>query len=274
MSSANSVRDARPALSCFIRTKNEARMIGSVIAAVQAVAREVIIVDCGSTDQTVAIAEGLGARVIHQDWLGNGHQKRFGEQACSHDMVLDLDADEIVSPELAQEIEAALSRDVIAPIYALKLVTVPPTGKAWSNHAIAYRNKLYDRRVVQAPAHAAWDQFEVPRSIVPQKLSSPLFHYSYRDLTQVVEKLNRVSLVRAREGKRRTRAAAGFRVVCALPVYFLKHYLQRGHYKNGVYGFSIALISAFGRWLRDAKTYEDHLVEEALKNRSDQASKR
>lgn len=254
------IPDLRPPLSCYIRTKNEERMIGSVIAAASAVAREVVIVDCGSTDQTIAIAERLGARVIHQPWLGNGRQKRAGEDACTYDMVLDLDADEIVSSELATEIADVFNAGTIAPVNAIKLITIPPVGKPWLNHAIAYRNKLYDRRIVRAPDHAAWDQFEVPKSVATRKLKSALYHHSFRDLTQFIDKLNRVSLVRAREGKTRSRVSAGLRVIFALPVYFLKHYLQRGHYKTGVYGFSIAMSSAFGRWMRDAKTYEDHLA--------------
>lgn len=235
-------------------------MIGSVVAAALTVAREVIVIDCGSTDQTVAIAEGLGARVIQQSWLGNGFQKRVGEDACQYDLVLDLDADEIVSPELAQEIIALFEAGTLAPINALKLVTVAPVGKPWLNHAIVYRNKLYDRRVVRQPAHAAWDQFDVPKSATVKRLDGALFHYSYRDLTQVIDKFNSYSLLRSRSGKKRSRRAAALRIVFGLPVYFVKHYFQRGHYKNGVYGFAIAMISAFGRWLSDAKTYEDYMA--------------
>jgi len=235
-------------------------MIGSVIVAALAVAREVVVIDSGSTDQTVAIAEGLGARVIHQAWLGNGFQKRIGEEACLYDMVLDIDADEVISPELAGEIAAQFEAGTLASVNGLKLVTVPPVGKPWLKHAIAYRNKLYDRRVIRQPEHAVWDQFNVPKSIGVKKIDAPLYHYSYRDLTQIIEKYNWYSLARARHGKRRGRLTSGLRVVFAFPIYFFKHYIQRGHYRNGVYGFSIAFISAFGRWLSDAKTYEDYLV--------------
>jgi Glycosyltransferases involved in cell wall biogenesis len=235
-------------------------MIGAVVAAALKVAREVVVVDCGSTDHTVAIVEQLGARVVHQPWLGNGFQKRIGEEACLYDILLDLDADEIVSPELADDIAEQFAAGTLAPVCALKLVTVPPVGKPWLHHAIAYRNKLYDRRVVRQPAHAVWDQFEVPKTINVRRLAAPLYHHSYRDLTQVVDKYNSYSLARSRQGKKRSRFAAGFRVIFALPVYFLKHYFQRGHYRTGIYGFSIAMIAAYGRWLSDAKTYEDHLA--------------
>src|SRR5262245_37477804 len=93
-------------VSCYIRTFNEERKIGEVVAAVRAVVDEVIVVDSGSTDATVAIAQAAGAWVIHQEWLGNGRQKRFAEEQCRNDFLLDLDADEVVSLALAEEIRA------------------------------------------------------------------------------------------------------------------------------------------------------------------------
>src|SRR4030088_3299263 len=107
-------------VSCYIRTLNEERLLGKVIAAVRDVVDEVVIVDCGSTDATVAIAQAAGARMVHQPWLGHGRQKRFGEDLCRNDFLLDLDADEIVSPGLAAEIRALLAfGPAPMPIYEL-----------------------------------------------------------------------------------------------------------------------------------------------------------
>jgi glycosyltransferase involved in cell wall biosynthesis len=248
-------------VSCYIRTFNEARKIGEVVAAARAVADEVVVVDSGSTDATVAIAEAAGARVIRQDWLGNGRQKRFAEEQCRHDFLLDLDGDEVVSPALAEEIRALFSggRPPLS-IYLLELVMVPPTGRPWHGFWLARRAKLYDRRVVRAPDHKAWDQFVVPPGVEVGCLSAPLLHYSFRDITHLVAKLNRTSTVRATETHRRGRLAVAARVLFAFPVYFMKHYLQRGLIRAGVYGFALASILAYGRWLRDAKMYESILL--------------
>ncbi len=78
-------------------------MIGRAIAAARDAVAEVVVVDSGSTDATLAIAEAAGARVFRQEWLGNGRQKRFAEDQCRNDFVLDLDADEVVTPALAAE---------------------------------------------------------------------------------------------------------------------------------------------------------------------------
>src|SRR5437762_10191690 len=116
-------------VSCYIRTLNEERLLGQVVAAAREVVDEVVIVDSGSKDATVAIAQAAGARVIHQEWLGNGRQKRFAEDQCRNDFVLDLDADEVVSPALAAEIRALFAAGPPPlPIYELRLVTVPPSA--------------------------------------------------------------------------------------------------------------------------------------------------
>ena len=249
-------------LSCYIRTLNEERFIGRVIAAARQVVDEIVIVDSGSTDATIVIAQAAGARVVHQQWLGNGRQKRFAEEQCRNDFLLDLDADEVVSSALAAEIRALFAAGPPPlPIYELRLVTVPPVGKPWTNISVAYRRKLYDRRVVRAPDHKAWDQFEVPPGVEVGRLAGDLLHYSFRDLTQLVEKLNRVSTVRARDGKKSGRVAVAVRVLFAWPFYFVKHYLFRGLYRAGIYGIVLAAISANGRWLRDAKMYERILAD-------------
>jgi glycosyltransferase involved in cell wall biosynthesis len=251
-------------VSCYIRALNEERKLGDVIAAVRGLVDEVVVVDSGSTDATVAIAEAAGARVIRQEWLGNGRQKRFAEDHCRNDFLLDLDADEVVSPELADEIRCLFADGPpCRPIYRLKLVTVPPHGRPWYGFWTAHRAKLYDRRVVRAPDHKAWDQFIVPAGVEVGSLSGPLFHHSFRDLAHLVAKLNRVSTVRATETRQRRRVAVGLRVLFAFPVYFLKHYVHRGLFRAGIYGVALASILAYGRWLRDAKMYERIALERA-----------
>ncbi|HWE22026.1 MAG TPA: glycosyltransferase family 2 protein [Hyphomicrobiaceae bacterium] len=252
-------------VSCYIRTFNEERKIGEVVAAVRDVVDEIVLVDNGSTDATVAIAKSHGARVIHQEWLGRGRQKRFAEEQCRNDYLLDLDADEVVSPELGAEIRALFANGPPAfPVYELKLVIVPPVGKPWWNVAVAHRRKLYDRRVVRQPDHLAWDQFELPEGVAVGRLSGAVMHYSFRDLEHMMQKLNIVSSIRAKETRRhRGRWEVGSRVLFAFPVYFLKHYALRGYYRLGVYGVATAAILAYGRWLRDAKMYERLLAERA-----------
>jgi glycosyltransferase involved in cell wall biosynthesis len=253
------VRQAGPPISCYIRTLNEERRIRDVVRAAFQVADEVVLIDSGSTDATVAIAKEEGARVIAQPWLGNGRQKRVGEEAAIHDWLLDLDADEVVTPELAAEIRGAFEAGPQFHVYELTLVIVPPFGEPWHNFKRAHRIKLYDKRHIRMPDHAAWDQFDVPRGEKVGKLRQPIMHFAFTGIEHVMAKLNRVSSVRARESKLKPLWNVSLRVVFGLPVYFLKEYFMHGLIRGGIYGFAFACAIAFGRWLRDVKMYERHL---------------
>jgi glycosyltransferase involved in cell wall biosynthesis len=232
-------------------------MIGEVVRAARAAVDEVVVVDSGSTDDTIALAEAAGARVIRQDWLGNGRQKRFAEDQCRNDWLLDLDADEIVAPALAEEIRALFMRgEPQFSIYRTPVAIAPPLGRAWIGFGGVVRHKLYDRRIVRAPDHSAWDQFEIPAGARTGALRSPLLHYAFEDTGRLIDKLNRNSSTRARELALKPLPVLILRIFFGLPFYVAKRYLLDGLFRGGVYGFSFSVMSGFGRWMRDVKMYE------------------
>lgn len=249
-----------PLISCYIRAKNEERLIADVIRAALAVADEVIVIDSGSTDRTVELAEQVGARVVLSPWLGGGKQKRLGEDAAKHDWLLDLDADEIVTPELAKEINALfVNGEPPFSVYELILITAPPIGAPWWNATVAKRKRLYDRRKVRARDHAGWDQLEIPSHMRVERLKSPILHYSFRNLAQLNEKFNRNSTSRADNTELKPLLWVVLRLCFARPFYFCQHYFMRGIWRCGLYGWAVANIAAHGRWLKDAKMLEKHL---------------
>ncbi len=247
----------RAPLSAFIRTRNEARLIGAVVQAALAVADEVVVVDSGSTDDTAAIAQGAGARVIRQHWLGNGRQKRFAEEQCRHDWLLDLDADEIVTPALAAEIAALFAAGApAARIYRTPVAIAPPVGEPWIGFGGVVRHKLYDRRAVRAPDHEAWDQFDIPAGEKVGALKAPILHYAFADARHLIDKLNRNSTTRAEALAPKPLPVLILRIFLGLPFYVGKRYFLDGLFRGGVYGFAFSMMSGFGRWMRDVKMYE------------------
>ena len=122
-------------LSVFIIAKDEADRIGGTIQAVRTSATTSWS-SIRSTDATQAVAAGLGARVIHHPWPGYGPQKRFAEEQCRHDWILNVDADEVVPEELAREIRALFAAAAPAPAYRIEIAEIfPGEGRP---HRFAY----------------------------------------------------------------------------------------------------------------------------------------
>lgn len=249
-------------LSVYFRTHNEAHHIARSIAAARRLTDDIVVVDDGSTDATVEIARSAGTRVILQPWLGNGHQKRVAEDHCLYDFLLDLDADEVISESLQDEIAALWTAN--GPkfsVYKMPSIMVSPITGLPAHYTRVYHCRLYDRRVVRAPAHGVWDQFKVPRGVKVGTLEGVILHHTYRTFDDLSAKLNRVSTRRVETVRERSRLAVAIRVLFGMQFYFAKHLLQRGLIRGGVYGVALARIHAHARWLRDAKAFERLLTE-------------
>jgi glycosyltransferase involved in cell wall biosynthesis len=104
--------NSQPDLSIVMIAMNEERTIGETLTAIKSIAREIIVVDSGSTDNTKEVAAECGARVLHRDWKGYADQKNFALDQAACSWVLSIDADEILSPELVTEIRNMLGSNV------------------------------------------------------------------------------------------------------------------------------------------------------------------
>ncbi|WP_375457272.1 glycosyltransferase family 2 protein [uncultured Methylobacterium sp.] len=245
-------------ISIFIIARNEADRIGATIRAVRDLTDDLVVVDSGSTDGTQALAASLGARVIHNDWPGYGPQKRFAEDLCRHDWLLNLDADEVVPPDLAANIRALFADgEPSRPAWRIAIAEVFPgedRPHPWAYALTPVRLYRRDRgRYAPSPVH---DRVELQPSVVAGRLKGVIHHFSVRSLGDQLDKLNRYSDQQADDLAARGIALPTWRIFVELPGNFLKAYVGRRHCVRGVYGFLTAMNYAIARHLRIAKHYE------------------
>ncbi|MGE4127695.1 MAG: glycosyltransferase family 2 protein [Hyphomicrobiaceae bacterium] len=247
-------------LSTLIRTKNHAGMIGQVIAAAGALGGEIVVIDSGSTDGTIEIAENAGARVVSNPWPGFGPQRRFGEEQCGHDMIFSLDADEIVTADMAREVRAHFVPGPPPRLMVVRKAMIMPHHDRPPPWGFAHEQVLiYDRRVARTSPNPNWDKLDITVKDKPVTIRAPLWHYSLEDWHQAVGKANYIAKLAADTmDKPRSRFGLLVRLVIEFPVTFLKFYFLRRYFLAGVEGFNMAVVTAFGRWLRIAMMLERH----------------
>lgn len=240
-----------PPLTCFIIAKNEADRIGRTIASVQGLASEIVVIDSGSTDGTQAIAEAAGARVIFNAWPGFGQQKRFGEDQCGHNWLLNLDADEVVSPQLSAEIRALFTNGDPAPAaFWLDDRIVYPGQAAPRRFARDHRFlRLYDRRRARFADSTLFDNVHSGNEPTG-RLKNPLYHFTVRSLDDLIAKCDERARYNAAFAKPKPKAILAVRLVTEFPLSFFKYYIWRTHIFGGLMGFQYAMIMSFYRFVR------------------------
>lgn len=245
-------------VSIFLIAQNEADRIGDAIRAVRDLTDDLVVVDSGSTDGTQSVAEALGARVILNSWTGFGPQKRFGEEQCRHDWLLNIDADEVVPATLKAEIRGLFAtgqppREAleigIAEIFPGETVPHPWSYTTW-------RVRLYRKDMGRYSASTVHDSVELAPNVGVKRLKTRIHHYSVRSLGHQIEKLNRYSDQQADDLASRGQSIPTWRVFFEFIGAFAKAYVGRRHFVRGVYGFLTAMNYAFSRHLRVAKDYE------------------
>lgn len=242
------------ALSVVIITYNEEKNIVRCLKSVQW-ADEVLLVDSGSDDQTCALAKDMGATVVSQSWLGFGPQKRFATAQAKHDWVLSLDADEWLSPELSQAIQTLLASQPEPSAYQVRRRHYF-MGKLL-RYGISYPDditRLYHRQI------ANWNENPVHESVQYQDSTSfvqgDLLHESAPSLDRYIAKLNQYTTIQATQNKT---CSITFLHLSLLPCWqFLRGYVFKLGFLDGVPGLCHNIIAAFNCFLRYAKRREHH----------------
>ena len=239
-------------LSLVLITLNAGARLRDVLASVP-FADEIIIVDSGSTDETAVIATEFGARFEQHAWAGFGPQKAHAVSLARNDWVLCLDADEALSSELARSIRSAFRAGLPDyPVYRLARCNVF-MGRPLK-HGEGYPD--YNTRLFRRDA-ARWSDDivheHVLSEIAPRTLQGDLLHYSADDLKVYLDKQNRYTSLAAERALARGEAAPLARIVLSPVTRFLKFWLVRGGWRDGLPGFVHIVIGCQNSFMKYVK---------------------
>lgn len=241
---------AREPLSAVIIARDCAHQLGPCLDSI-AFAEEVLVVDSGSSDGTPELARARGARVIQHEWLGFGRQKQYATEQAANEWVLSIDADERVTPQLRASIEMALC----APQW--RAYQFPRCNRflgRYLRHGEGYPDwslRLFDRR------HARWSDDTVHERVLTLgpvgRLAGDLLHDSAQSLEDYLAKQNHYTTLAARNLIEQGSRGSTVRVLLSPLVRFVKFYILRRGFLDGVPGFIHIAIGCFNSFIKYGK---------------------
>jgi len=241
-------------ISVTLLTKNEEKNIRRCIEALSFV-DQIVVVDSGSTDNTIPLALELGAEIHEIEWNGFGEARKFAHSKCTNEWVLVVDADEVVSPELAKEIKNLKKDSEIGGYYFNSLISF--LGK-WIYHSGWRPN--YTPRLYRRDSSSYEDNRLVHEKVkINGKmayLKGDFYHFSYPDIDTYMSKQKLYSSLGAEQLYKDGKKFRMSKLVLSPIAKFFRHYIQYAGFLDGVEGFLIATLSSMSVMLKYLKLRE------------------
>jgi len=244
-------------ITLVVMTHNEAKSIARCLDSVP-FAAEKLVIDSGSTDDTLAIAQAHGARVVHQDWLGFGPQRNFATTQCGNEWILALDADEYLSPELAAELQKRLPQLMASDICAafLRRATIyMGAPMRWYLPSVGEKMaRLFHRD------RARWTDVRVHESLrfdgPSVTLKAPFNHENNPSLPQKQIKVLRYAELKCLDWLEKNKPVRMWQTPFVFLLAFIKDYFFRLAFLDGWRGFVIAQTAASYAAYKRMRYYE------------------
>jgi glycosyltransferase involved in cell wall biosynthesis len=243
------------AVSAVIITYNEETIISKTLSQLSW-CDEIIIIDSGSTDKTVEICEDYGCSVYYRSFNGFGEQKRYGVSKAKYDWVLCIDADEILTDSLVEEIQEELNAKEILPSafqMSLNLVFLNKVFK-YGKELNCTRIRLFNKQ------SGNWDGAVVHEKVIVdgdiKQLKGKILHYSYSSYSEFLKKIDLYSALGAKKllhkGKKKSRLV----IILGIPFNFFKYYVLDRNFLNGFQGFSWSVLNSLYHFIKYLKLQE------------------
>ena len=245
-----------PKISVVIIAFNEAPNIHRCIESVRSFANEIVVVDSMSADSTGPLCEAMGCKVFRREFDGYGTQKQFAVDQAAYDCVFSIDADEVVTGKLAEEIVHLFRTPDLAEAGFTMCFSLVYQGRKLKHGGAGSDQhlRLFNRQ------KGGFTRVKVHEGIVVtgkvSRLKGEVLHYSYRNLTHHLEKLNYYTTSAAegyvQKGKRFSRTW----VILKFPLSFIQFYILKGGFLDGYPGFLWSLLAALYAVMKIAKSVE------------------
>jgi len=238
-------------ISATIITYNEERNLPRAIESLRC-ADEVLVLDSGSSDRTVELAEKLGARVIESPWLGYAKQKNLAAERASYDWILSIDADESLSEALEGEIWHLKKAEPDCDAY-----TMPRMARylgRWIRHSGWYPDRkvrLYHRSKAHWEGDFVHESLKVTGSL--GHLQGNLLHFTCDSLAEHMKTMDRYTTLAAEQLVETKQPISWARLICVPPWTFFNTYVLKAGFLDGVEGLAIANMAALYNFLKYAK---------------------
>ena len=246
----------RQALSVLVVARNEEAQLPDCLASA-AFADEIIVVLDRSSDRSAEIARGAGARLIEGGWPVEADRRNTGIAGCSGPWILELDADERISPELSSELEQVLAAPD-ADFYLIPFHNF--IGDVWVRHGWGAYNGTAAKRALFRKGHKLWGVGEVHPKITftgtGGSLSGHIDHYVYPDSSALFARLDRYAAAAARDGIRNNVMPPVATTTRRFFSRFFKSYISRKGHREGWRGVALALFSGLYPVLTHLKILE------------------
>ena len=244
-------------ISIAIITKNEEKNIVRLLSSVTW-ADEIVIVDSGSSDRTVDLAKEYGAKIFYNNWLGYGIQKNFAISKCSCNWILFLDADEEVTPELKKNIQQILeNNNSNSNCYKLKRISCfcgkwiyygdwgrDFVTRFFRKNSAKYSNDIIHERLLT--------------DTKPMLIQGILKHYSQNSINQALDKLNQYSTATSKILFSKNASSGLLKANLHKYWAFLRAFILRLGFLDGIHGYLVAKLNAYGSFFKYIKLWESN----------------
>jgi glycosyltransferase involved in cell wall biosynthesis len=247
---------ARPKVSAVIITYNEEHNLRRTLSQLYW-CDEIVVVDSNSTDNTTAVCLEFGCKVFYRAFDGYGSQKCYAVSRAAHDWVLCIDADEVLSDELIQDILHTLNYNTGYAAFAFRMNLVFLDKEFhFGRESGRYFVRLFNKRSGGFTKDKLHESIHVDGRI--KKLPGIIRHYSYTSLHQYMEKFNKYSTYAAEMAFQKGKNKSFIVLLLALPYYFIRYYLIERNFLNGVKGFYWSVLCTYYHFTKYAKLRELH----------------